>query len=297
MATTDTSEKGLEALIVRDLCTSGGYVQGQPTDYNRDVAVDVMQLLAFLQATQPTVVTTLELAAEGIKRTQFLHRIQGEIAKRGVVDVLRKGVSHGPAHVDLYKLLPTPGNVSAAENFGKNIFSVTRQLRYSNDESQRSLDMAIFINGLPVLTFELKNSLTKQTVADAITQYQTDRNPAELLFQMGRCVAHMAVDDAEVRFCPHLTGKTSWFLPFNQGWNSGAGNPPNPHGLKTDYLWKQVLQKDSLANIIENFTQVVEEEDEKGKKRRKQVFPRFHQLRTVRALLRRSREDGSASAT
>ena len=291
MATTDTSEKGLEALIVRDLCTSGGFVPGQPTDYNRDVAVDVVQLLAFLQATQPTVVTALELASEGIKRTQFLHRLQGEIAKRGVVDVLRKGVSHGPAHVDLYKLLPTPGNVSAAENFAKNIFSVIRQLRYSNDESQRSLDMAIFINGLPVLTFELKNSLTKQTVADAITQYQTDRNPAELLFQMGRCVAHMAVDDAEVRFCPHLTGKTSWFLPFNQGWNSGAGNPPNPHGLKTDYLWKQVLQKDSLANIIENFTQVVEEE-ENGKKRRKQVFPRFHQLRTVRALLRRAREDG-----
>jgi type I restriction enzyme R subunit len=292
MATTDTSEKGLEALIVRDLCTGGGYVQGQPTDYNRDVAVDVVQLLAFLQATQPTVVTALELANEGIMRTQFLHRIQGEIAKRGVVDVLRKGVSHGPAHVDLYKLLPTPGNVSAAENFGKNIFSVTRQLRYSNDESQRSLDIVIFINGLPVLTFELKNSLTKQTVADAITQYQTDRNPNELLFQLGRCVAHMAVDDAEVRFCPHLTGKTSWFLPFNQGWNSGAGNPPNPHGLKTDYLWKQVLLKDSLANIVENFTQVVEEEDEKGKRRRKQVFPRFHQLRTVRALLRRACEDG-----
>jgi type I restriction enzyme R subunit len=292
MATTDTSEKGLEALIVRDLCIGGSYVQGNPCDYNRDVAVDVVQLLTFLQATQPKAVETLELANEGIKRTQFLHRIQGEITKRGVVDVLRKGVSHGPVNVDLYKLLPTPGNVSAVDNFGKNIFSVTRQLRYSNDEAQRSLDVAIFINGLPVMTFELKNSLTKQTVADAITQYQTDRNPGELLFQLGRCVAHMAVDDAEVRFCPQLSGKTSWFLPFNQGWNSGAGNPPNPHGLKTDYLWKQVLLKDSLANIVENFAQVVEEEDEKGKKRRKQVFPRFHQLRTVRALLRRSREEG-----
>ena len=312
MATTDTSEKGLEALIVRHLAgisehpvflpaaveepvavyAPGGYVLGRASDYNRDVAVDVVQLLAFLQATQPKAVETIELCNEGIKRTQFLHRLQGEIAKRGVVDVLRKGVSHGPAHVDLYKLLPTPGNASAFDNFGKNIFSVTRQLRYSNDESQRSLDMAIFINGLPVLTFELKNSLTKQTVADAITQYQTDRNPNELLFQLGRCVAHMAVDDAETRFCPHLTGKTSWFLPFNQGWNSGAGNPPNPHGLKTDYLWKQVLQKNSLANIIENFTQVVEEVDEKGKKKRVQVFPRFHQLRTVRVLLRRSREDG-----
>lgn len=291
MRMSDTSEKGLEALIVSDLCKNG-YEQGKPANYNRDVAVDVVQLLSFLQATQPIAFTALELGNEGIKRTQFLHRLQGEITKRGVVDVLRKGINHGPEHLDLYKLLPTPGNVSAAENFSKNIFSVTRQLHYSNDESQRSLDMVIFINGLPVLTFELKNSLTKQTVADAITQYQTDRNPTELLFQLGRCVAHMAVDDAEVRFCTHLTGKTSWFLPFNQGWNSGAGNPPNPHGLKTDYLWKQVLKKESLANIIENFTQVVFEEDEKGKKRRKQVFPRFHQLRTVRALLRRTSEDG-----
>ncbi|VBF49768.1 type I restriction endonuclease subunit R [Burkholderia pseudomallei] len=303
MVTTDTSEKGLEALIVRDLCTGGGYVRGNSAHYNRDVALDVAQLFAFLQATQPKAVETLELASEGIKRTQFLHRIQGEIAKRGVVDVLRKGVSHGPAHVDLYKLLPTLGNVSATENFGKNVFSITRQVRYSNDELQRALDMVVFVNGLPLMTFELKNSLTKQTVADAITQYQTDRNPNELLFQLGRCVAHIAVDDAEVRFCTHLTGKTSWFLPFNRGWNSGAGNPPNPQGLKTDYLWKAVLVRESLANIIENFAQVVEEEveeeDRHGKKRkrkeRKQVFPRFHQLRTVRALLRRTREDGVGS--
>jgi len=312
MQTTDTSEKGLESLIVRHLTgqaapmdvpassaqspvghyTFGGYVQGQPGDYNRDVALDVVQLLAFLQATQPKIVETLELAQDGIKRTQFLHRLQGEIAKRGVVDVLRKGVSHGPVHVDLYKFLPTPGNAAAAENFGKNVFSVTRQLRYSNDETARSLDMVIFINGLPVATFELKNSLTKQTVADAIVQYQTTRDPKELLFQMGRCIVHFAVDDAEVAFCTHLTGKSSWFLPFNQGWNSGAGNPPNPHGLKTDYLWKQVLARESLANLIENFAQIVEEEDEKGKKRRKQVFPRFHQLRTVRALLRRCRIEG-----
>lgn len=312
MKPTDTSEKGLEALIVKHLTgqqtpdvavdnavkssvgyySVGGYQQGLPADYNRDVALDIVKLLAFLQATQPKIVETLELAQDGIKRSLFLHRIQGEIAKRGVVDVLRKGVSHGPAHVDLYKFLPTPGNASSAENFAKNIFSVTRQLRYSNDETARSLDMAIFINGLPVATFELKNSLTKQTVADAITQYQTDRDPRELLFQMGRCIVHFAVDDREVAFCTHLTGKTAWFLPFNQGWNSGAGNPPNPDGLKTDYLWKQVLTRESLANIIENFAQIVEEEDERGKKKRKQVFPRFHQLRTVRALLRRCRAEG-----
>jgi type I restriction enzyme R subunit len=127
MSVTDTSEKGLEALIVRDLVASG-YVQGHAADYNRDLALDVVQLLAFLRATQPKVVETLNLDAEGIQRTQFLHRLQGEIAKRGVVDVLRKGVSHRAVHVDLYKLLPTPGNAAAAEAFGKNIFSVTRQV-------------------------------------------------------------------------------------------------------------------------------------------------------------------------
>ena len=313
MAKTDTSERWFEARVVRGLtgvpqpeyshalaptdfaATHNGYVQGKPTDYNRDVALDVAQLLAFLQATQPKAVGTLELAVDGIKRTQFLHRLQGEITKRGVVDVLRKGVSHGPVHVDLYKLLPTPGNAAAADAFSKNIFSVTRQVRYSND-SGNELDLAIFINGLPVLTFELKNSLTKQTLADAIIQYQTTRSPQELLFQLGRCVAHIAVDDAEVAFCTELKGKASWFLPFNQGWNSGAGNPPNPDGLKTDYLWKQVLTRESLANIIESFAQVVEEEEvtanRQRRRKRKQIFPRFHQLRTVRALLRRAHTDG-----
>ena len=315
MTPTDTSEKELERLIVRHLAgisehppvaantsqgpekvyAPGGYVLGRASDYNRDVALDTVQLLAFLQATQPKAVETLELATEGIKRAQFLYRLQGEITKRGVVDVLRKGVSHGPARVDLYKMLPTPGNPAASDAFSKNIFSITRQVRYSNDSSYE-LDLVIFINGLPVLTFELKNSLTKQTVADAIVQYQTTRNPNELLFQLGRCIAHMAVDDAEVYFCTRLTGKSSWFLPFNKGWKSGAGNPPNPDGLKTDYLWKEVLKKESLANIIENYAQIVEVEEKtengKRKKKREQIFPRFHQLRTVRALLRRTSEDG-----
>lgn len=159
---------------------SAGYVLGRASDYNRDVALDVVQLLAFLQATQPKVVDTLELGtdpkADGIKHTQFLHRLQGEITKRGVVDVLRKGVSHGPVHIDLYKLLPTTGNTAAADAFGKNIFSVTRQVRYSNstgNDGGNELDLVVFINGLPVLTFKLKNSLTKQTLADAIVQYQS----------------------------------------------------------------------------------------------------------------------------
>ena len=145
-----------------------------------------------------------------------------------------------------------------------------------------------------VATFELKNSLTKQTVEDAVEQYKCDRNPKELLFQFGRCMAHFAVDDSEVRFCPHLKGKASWFLPFNKGWNDGAGNPPNPDGLKTDYLWKQVLAPVSLTNIIENYAQVVETTDPKtGKKKREQMFPRYHQLDVVRRLLAHAGEHGA----
>jgi type I restriction enzyme R subunit len=163
---------------------------------------------------------------------------------------------------------------------------VSRQLRYSLDETLNALDAGLFINGLPIATFELKNSLTKQTVEDAVEQYKRDRNPRELLFQFGRCMAHFAVDDSEVMFCPHLKGKASWFLPFNKGWNDGAGNPPNPDGLKTDYLWKRVLAKDSLTNIIEKYAQIVETEDKKtGKKKREQIFPRYHQLEVVRRLL------------
>jgi type I restriction enzyme R subunit len=306
MPTADTSEKGLESLIVAALTgheprasgvgipaaepdvpgyKNAGYVEGDPRDYDREHAVDVIKLMAFINATQPEVVEALGLAELGPKRQQFLHRLQGEIAKRGVVDVLRRGVQHGPASVELFYGTPTPGNAQAEARFAANIFSVTRQLRYSRDETQLALDMALFINGLPIVTFELKNRLTKQTVADAVQQYQRDRDPRELLFQFGRCMVHFALDDQEVRMCMHLKGKESWFLPFNQGWSDGAGNPPNPNGLKTDYLWKQVLARRSLADIIENYAQVVEEEDEAGRKKKRQVFPRYHQLDVVRKLL------------
>ena len=163
---------------------------------------------------------------------------------------------------------------------------MTRQLRYSRDERQLALDLCLFINGLPVATFELKNSLTKQTVADAVEQYKRDRNPSEKLFELGRCLAHFAVDDHEVQFCTQLQGKASWFLPFNRGWNDGKGNPPNPDGLKTDYLWKQVLTRGGLTDIIENYAQLVEAKDDKtGHKRRAQIWPRYHQLDVVRRLL------------
>ena len=234
------------------------------------------------------------LASTARRGCGFFHRLQGEVAKRGVIDVLRNGLRHGPASVELFYGSPSPGNAKAAEHFAANVFSITRQLHYSKDETGLSLDLALFINGLPVTTFELKNSLTKQTVEDAVEQYKHDRDPKEPLFRFGRCAVHFAVDDHEVRMCTHLQGKRSWFLPFNKGWNDGAGNPPNADGLKTDYLWRETLSKPNLTDILENYAQVVEESDGRGRKKaRKQIFPRFHQLDAVRKLLADAQASGA----
>ncbi|WP_420595120.1 type I restriction endonuclease subunit R [Deinococcus sp.] len=291
--TTDTSEQGLESLIVASL-TANGWRPGSPHDYEREYAVDLTQITAFIEATQPTLVDAFDLRSASPVRHRFLSRLQGEITKRGVVDVLRKGVSHGPHHLDLFYATPTPGNAKAVAQHAANRFSVTRQLRYSRDEMALALDLGLFINGLPIATAELKNSLTRQTVADAAEQYRRDRDPRELLFGLGRCVAHFAIDDAEVQFCTELKGKASWFLPFNRGWNDGAGNPPNPHGLKTAYFWKEVLRPSSLTDILENYAQIVEKEHPKTKKkRREQVFPRYHQLEVVRRLLAHAGQHGA----
>lgn len=312
---TDISEKGLETLIMRHLTgadglqfadggalaetpplpTSHGWLAGNPGSYDREYALDTGQLFAFLVATQPEETAKLGIGdykdKAGMARQKFLARLQGEITRRGVVDVLRRGFKHGAASFDLFYGSPSPENKKAVERHAANRFSITRQLHYSRDQSKRSLDLCAFINGLPIITFELKNSLTKQTVEDAIEQYKRDRDPRETLFQFGRCIVHFAVDDQKVAMCTELKGtkgaaKDSWFLPFDQGWNDGAGNPPNPDGLKTDYLWKRILTPASLTDILENFAQVVEQENPKtGRKKKVQVFPRYHQLDVVRRVM------------
>ena len=302
---TDTTERGLERLICAGLAghpcdpPAEGTVADPPAgyggvgwsggnfhDYDREYGVDLVQLAAFLRGTQPEAAEALGLSEDGPTRRAFLTRLQGEIAKRGTIEVLRNGIKHGALHLDLFYGTPSAHNPQAQERFEQNRFTVTRQLRYSRDEAQRALDIGLFINGLPMFTFELKNSLTKQTADDAVLQYQQDRNPREKLFEFGRCIAHFAVDEREVQFCTRLAGKASWFLPFNRGWNDGAGNPPNPNGLAIDYLWREVLPRRSLTNILENYAQVVESKDEKsGRKRRTQIWPRYHQLDVVRRLL------------
>ena len=287
---TNVKEEGLESLIFGSM-TNFGWIAGKNTDYDREYAVDVPQLATFLEQTQKETAAALQLREDGAARRKFLARLQGEVTRRGTIDVLRKGVAHEKFHVDLFYGKPSAENQKAIARYATNRFSMTRQLQYSREQTRRALDLGLFINGLPVATFELKNSLTKQTAEDAEEQYKRDRDPRETLFAFGRCIVHFAMDDQEIRMCTELKGskgmaKDSWFLPFNLGWNHGAGNPPNPYGIKTDYLWRRVLTPGGLTDILENYAQIVEEKNEKtGKKKRVQIFPRYHQLDVVRKLL------------
>ena len=312
MGITDTSERGLERQICVNLtghpCDPGkgaamaerageyrgvGWVGGDPKDYDREYCVDLAQLGSFLRETQPDVVGSLAIDEDSPVRRKFLARLHSEVGKRGVIEVLRHGIKHGAHDLTLLYGTPTMGNRKAQTLFAANRFSVTRQLRYSRDQTGLALDLALFINGLPVATFELKNNLTKQTVSDAVQQYKRDRDPREKLFAFGRCIAHFAVDEHEVRFCTHLKGKASWFLPFNRGWDDGAGNPPNPAGHKTDYLWRETLTRESLTNILENYAQVITTKGNTGKNEKVQIWPRYHQLDVVRELLTDAREKGA----
>jgi type I restriction enzyme R subunit len=234
---TDTSEKGLESLIVAAM-TGGGatdthsvvhdsvrldeahlWIASRPEDYDREYAVDLQQLRAFLLATQEGSAKAFDLFNASATRRAFLARLQGEISKRGVIDVLRNGIKHGPHHVDLFYGTPSRGNLKAAGRFALNRFSVTRQLKYSRDETQLALDLALFINGLPIATFELKNSLTKQTVEDAVQQYKRDRDPLHGALRRGRPrSAHVHASQGQGFVVPA-------FQPWLERWR---GQPAEP---------------------------------------------------------------------
>ena len=284
---TDISEAGLEKIISDYLVDVNGYELGKAAEFSKEYALDEGRVLRFLQATQPEKMKASHILDSEYERNKFFVSLRKKLGEAGIINILRNGFRYLAYKFDLYYSTPSEQNPMAKALYARNIFSVTRQVTYSKEFPRLALDLAIFINGLPIATFELKNRLTKQNIDDAVNQYMNDRDPKELIFNFKRCAVHFAVDDNEVKMCTRLCGKASWFLPFNKGNNDGAGNPPNPDGIKTDYLWKEILTKESLSNILENYSQVVEKIDRKTNKvvGETMIFPRYHQLTVVRKLL------------
>ncbi|WP_270487449.1 type I restriction endonuclease subunit R [Butyricimonas synergistica] len=289
---TDTSEKNLEIILVSYLCDSQGYEKGFSEDYNKNYALDTERVKRFILSTQKKKAENTACFVSEVSERKFFAELNKQLASRGITDVLRKGFRYISELFDMYYPLPSELNPTAQEMYAKNIFCVTRQLFYSKDNSN-SIDVMVSLNGMPVMTMELKNHYTNQTVENAIRQYQTDRDASDPLLAPKRCAVHFAVDDDNIRMCTWLCGKSSWFLPFDKGANGGAGNPVNPNGLRTSYLWEDILKKESLSDILENYAQVVKKKDEKtGKEKISVVWPRYHQLEVVRQLLSETRAKG-----
>lgn len=279
----DTTEKGFETLIEDSLLTAG-YVKRSPKDFALPLLLDLEVLVEFVKATQPQEWAKLEVQYGADTMLKFGQRVSTEIGKRGVLDVLRKGVRDRGVKVNLAYFQPASGkNAEHQALYAQNRFSVVRQLRYSASSGDE-LDLTLFLNGIPLATAELKNHLTGQTVEDAIVQYRTDRNPKEELFR--RTLVHFAVDPDLVYMTTRLAGASTAFLPFNKGVDHGAGNPVNPHGPKTAYLWEDVWLPDSWLDLLQNFLYVDSESGEV-------LFPRYHQLTVVREFLADARQQGA----
>lgn len=300
--TTNTKENGFEKHIANYLVDTNKYELRENDSYDNVNCVDTDLLFQFLEATQPKALEKLKRYHKDLHQQKIIKRLNDQIKQKGVIEVLRKGIIDGFTDTKLRLFYDKPVsdyNKKANEQYAANIFSVMRQV-YFSPKNKKSLDLVLFINGLPIISFELKNELTKQNVQHAIRQYKTDRDPKEELFRFGRLVVNLAVDSEEVWMCTELKKDNSYFLPFNKGYNNGAGNPPKD-GIRTDYLWKEILTKDSLTNILQSYTQIITEEkeylDKKGKKRikkeKKLIFPRFHQLDVVRRLLKDTQEKGA----
>ena len=266
-----------------------GYRSQQSAIYNRSLCLIPDEMLKFIQDTQPIVYQKLERQYGAETPVKLLDRVSREMQNRGVLDVLRNGVKDRGCYFDLTYFQPSSGmNPDQQRFYAQNRFSLIRQLHYSQ-RNEKSLDMALFLNGLPLVTMELKNSLTGQTVVDAEKQYRTDRDPREPLFQFKRCVVHFAVGNEKVSMTTHLQGDGTRFFPFNKG----IENPVNPEGHKTAYLWEDILQPNNLMELINNFIHEQETTEKvydpnidmvKDVKRRVLVFPRYHQLDVIREL-------------
>ncbi|MFI5020068.1 MAG: RNA-binding domain-containing protein [Alphaproteobacteria bacterium] len=276
----------------------GGYRRRRPENYDRALCLLPRDVVDFVLATQPREWQKLAQHYGAAVREQFVKRLAAEIERRGALDVLRNGIKDSGCKFRLAYFRPASGlNEETRRLHAANLFAVVRQLKYSA-KNEKSLDLVLFLNGIPIFTVEVKNPLTGQDVQDAIRQYKTDRDPREPLFAYGRCLAHFAVDPDLVYVTAHLAGPKTLFLPFNQGKFGGAGNPPVPptkKGYATAYLWEETWARDSVLDLVRQFIHEVEEEDEKGRKTGKRllIFPRYQQLDCVRKLVADARASGT----
>lgn len=281
----------LKAAAQYRIDTEHGSQLGWSSDYNREFAIDSAKFWGFLKSTQTDQLAKLKDRPNW--QRLILEMLNKRIKKHGILKVLKNGLSIDDAHfILLYSAPYNDINPEVGENFERNIFSVTRQLYYSQTDIKLSIDMVLFINGLAIATCELKNAWTGQTTYHARKQYCNDRAPNEPLFQFGRCLVHFAVDTDEVYMTTRLAGKKTYFLPFNKGHHHGKGNPPNPGGHRTAYLWQEILTRHSLTTIIEHFAKLVGEKNNYPIHKRTLFFPRYHQLEVVRNLLKHAGTHG-----
>ncbi len=294
-----TTEKTFETAIVQSLVEQGGYIETGAADFSRELALDQSQVITFLQETQPKQWEKLRAIHGAEIEKRLIQRLCKELDLRGTLDVLRHGIVDYGVRFTLAYFKPESGlNPETIALYAQNRLTVTRQVKYSL-KNENSVDLVLGINGLPVATIELKNQFTGQDVKNAQRQYKEDRDPRELLFQFKkRALVHFAVDTDEVYMTTKLGGPKTRYLPFNLGFDKGAGNPPNPDGYKTAYLWEYVFAKDSWLDIIGRFLHLqVEEIEDKhsGRKYKKEtlIFPRYHQLDVVRKISAHAKEHGS----
>ena len=290
----DTSERNFEETIEAAL-VNAGYNSLPNTAYDRDLCLIPEDVITFVTATQPKEWARLKKQYGAEVQARFLKRLAAEVGKRGTLDVLRKGIKDVGVPVKLVFFRPSSGlNPQSQKRYAANVFTLVRQLKY-NPATEQSLDVVLFVNGLPVFTAELKNESKGQDVNHAMRQYKKDRDPAQPLFAFGRCLGHFAVDTTQVYMTTHLRGPQTRFLPFNRGRNGGAGNPPAlPGKLATAYLWEQTWGRDSVLNMLQHFIFSVDALDKKGRKTKAQhiIFPRYHQLEAVRGMVQDAREHG-----
>lgn len=297
----DATEKGFETNI-EDWLIASGYrkrgLTGQSLDTFQKYAFDPEMFFQFLEATQPKALERLQKVYKEQYKTKIVERLNKELNRRGMIDCLRHGIKDYGVTLKLAYNKPVSSmNQLLTDLYGKNIFTVSRQVYYSS-KNQNSIDMMISLNGLPIAVLELKNQLTNQTVEDSKKQFMKDRDPKELLFQFKkRAVVFFAVDTDEVYMTTQLNGEKTFFLPFNRGNEGGKGNPVIYNDYRTSYLWKDILQKDSLLDILFRFVFVKQEDikDSTGEivdKRETVIFPRYHQLDVVRKIEKDVSEKG-----